>query len=282
MLLNNWLVTQSFENNKNQHERVGLCFHLDPGAADVNHIFLQKLPENSFSILISADDGRWEAVNESYIEKIIGILFQPCYYLFDYQPLIFSAGKTQASVNFINRLTEKCAKQGLKTLILDVKEDDGDGSVSHFAYRVASTDIDYNLITKNWIYLYLNDKNPGEIHFLVADTDPNSSEILNQIFVGQSIFKKTEQYKMADVLYKKQKMIEDYRHELDLRAASEKDAQLYLNIQKEQTSNNVRWYYHEYEILPGWYKKLGHVIKVLMGKRSFRSLFDDNVKKHND
>jgi len=40
------------------------------------------------------------------------------------------------------------------------------------------------------------------------------------------------------------------------------------------------FYYFEYEILPLWYKRLGHIIKVIMGKRAFRSLFDDNVKKY--
>jgi hypothetical protein len=33
------------------------------------------------------------------------------------------------------------------------------------------------------------------------------------------------------------------------------------------------WYTKEYEILPRWYKRIGHLIKVLMGKRTFRSLF---------
>ncbi|MFN4313884.1 MAG: hypothetical protein ACK4E0_06310 [Chitinophagaceae bacterium] len=42
------------------------------------------------------------------------------------------------------------------------------------------------------------------------------------------------------------------------------------------------FYRTEYEILPTWYKRFGHIIKVLMGKRSFRSLFNDNVKKYKD
>jgi hypothetical protein len=42
----------------------------------------------------------------------------------------------------------------------------------------------------------------------------------------------------------------------------------------------VEFYNYEYEILPLWYKKLGHIIKVLMGKRTFKSLFNDNVKKY--
>ena len=42
------------------------------------------------------------------------------------------------------------------------------------------------------------------------------------------------------------------------------------------------FYHYEYEILPAWYKRFGHIIKVIMGKRTFRSLFSHNVKKYKD
>ena len=41
-------------------------------------------------------------------------------------------------------------------------------------------------------------------------------------------------------------------------------------------------YTREYEILPLWYKRFGQIIKVLTGKRTFRSLFRDDVKKYKD
>lgn len=42
------------------------------------------------------------------------------------------------------------------------------------------------------------------------------------------------------------------------------------------------FYTKEYEILPMWYKRFGQVLKVLTGKRTFRSLFRDDVKKYKD
>jgi glycosyltransferase involved in cell wall biosynthesis len=42
-----------------------------------------------------------------------------------------------------------------------------------------------------------------------------------------------------------------------------------------QLNKPVSWYYKEYEVLPGWYKKLGHIIKALQGNRSWRSLISD-------
>jgi hypothetical protein len=40
------------------------------------------------------------------------------------------------------------------------------------------------------------------------------------------------------------------------------------------------YYNNEYEILPLWYKRFGHLIKAITGKRTFRSLFSDNEKKY--
>ena len=52
-------------------------------------------------------------------------------------------------------------------------------------------------------------------------------------------------------------------------------------VQEKEYYEVLDWYHQQYEILPLWYKQLGHVIKVITGKRSFRSLFDDKVKKYN-
>jgi len=49
---------------------------------------------------------------------------------------------------------------------------------------------------------------------------------------------------------------------------------------RKQITEIANFYNNEYEILPLWYKKLGHLIKVLTGKRTLKSLFNDNVKKY--
>ena len=56
----------------------------------------------------------------------------------------------------------------------------------------------------------------------------------------------------------------------------------FLNMGKEAGKEDYKaiqeWYDKEYEVLPIWYKRTGHVLKVIMGKRSFASLFDDSKK----
>jgi hypothetical protein len=129
---------------------------------------------------------------------------------------------------------------------------------------------------------YLENADPGEIHFLFSKKDNDFNEILNNALENEMELQKTEHYKFADIAYQKQKLLDEYKHELDLKTALENDLQFYLNVQKKQTADNVEWYQHEYEILPVFYKRFGHVIKVLMGKRTFRSLFNDKLKKYKD
>jgi hypothetical protein len=38
----------------------------------------------------------------------------------------------------------------------------------------------------------------------------------------------------------------------------------------------ISWYYKEYEVLPLWFKRLGHIVKILQNNRSWRSIFTNN------
>jgi hypothetical protein len=98
----------------------------------------------------------------------------------------------------------------------------------------------------------------------------------------ENALQQTTDYKIANGLYQNQKLIEEYKHELFLKTNSEKDTQLYLSIQNEERANGLKWYYYEYEILPLWYKRFGHILKVIIGKRTCRSLFNDSVKKYKE
>ena len=43
--------------------------------------------------------------------------------------------------------------------------------------------------------------------------------------------------------------------------------------EKNRANELLAWYHREYEALPIWYKRFGHIIKVFTGKRTFKSLF---------
>ena len=52
------------------------------------------------------------------------------------------------------------------------------------------------------------------------------------------------------------------------------------SVYKKQVTELLDFYNTEYEVLPMWFKRLGQVVKVLTGKRTFKSLYNDNVKKY--
>lgn len=62
--------------------------------------------------------------------------------------------------------------------------------------------------------------------------------------------------------------------------SAEKTISVIRSKYKDDYEQLFKWYHNEYEVLPLWYKRFGHILKVLMGKRTFKSLFFDHVKKY--
>jgi hypothetical protein len=78
----------------------------------------------------------------------------------------------------------------------------------------------------------------------------------------------------ANNLEVKTSMLEERLHN------AEKTISVIRGKYKDDYDQLFKWYHNEYEILPLWYKRFGHILKVLMGKRTFKSLFHDHVKKY--
>jgi len=286
MLINKWLVIESLSNGSHKDWKGGFCLDLGsrPGEMSKLYLNLQRLPgENPFAILFSEQNSLKQNGNDSYIEDIIPLFFQPSYFLASDKPVIFLRKKSNDHSEFIERLSEKCTKQGLSVLLLETKNSGSvDNWTDQFAYEITSPNVDYDAIIENWLSHFLEDEDPGEIHFLCRHEEPALSTVLNKMREKEIALHNTVQYKFANLAYQKQKLIGKYKKELELRVSAEKDTQLYLSMQKKQTADNVEWYHHEYEVLPTWYKRLGHIIKVLTGRRTFRSLFSDKVKKYKE
>jgi len=285
MLINKWMVINSFNGMPGKDWKHGFCLELphDPGDMSGLFLILQQLPpENPFAVLLSEQSGLAQEISESYIETIISLFFQPSYFLESDIPVIFLGSKTTVHSGFFERLSGKCMNQGLPVLILKANSAASIENSRNQVYEIRSPDVDYDAIIETWLSQYLGEKDPGEIHFLFRKDEPGLEEIFKKMQEKERELYNTRHYKIAELVYKKQKLVEKYKNELDLRVSVGESTQLYLGMQKKQTADNVEWYYHEYEILPAWYKRFGHIIKVLMGKRTFRSLFSDKVKKYKD
>lgn len=285
MLINKWLIVDDLNNNMYNDWKDGFCLNVHDETTDMSHLhryFREQTFTKPFTILLSGKDLFDQNSNDRLIEKMITLFFQPSYYLVNYKPLLFLDNKTFDLPGLIKRVTEKCKKQGLDILVMATKDAKYIDDPINNAYYVTTSAINYDLVVDAWLNHYLDNTDAGEIHFLFSKKENDFAELLTRVLKSEMALHETEHYKFANAAYQKQKLLDEYKHELDIKTASEKDLRSYLAVQKKQTAENVEWYQHEYEILPRLYKRVGHVIKVLMGKRTFRSLFDNNIKKYKD
>jgi hypothetical protein len=95
-----------------------------------------------------------------------------------------------------------------------------------------------------------------------------------------------QEYPYAKLLLKIIALTNDQSWNLHRSALWQKRANLYLSfialgkkVGEQEYYDLKTWYHDEYEVLPLWYKRMGHIVKVITGKKSFRSLFTDNIKK---
>ena len=120
MFINKWLVADSVDNCQYNHQAIGCCLYLKQEPADMAGLlkFTQELPiEKSFTVLLTGDDFIDLKAGDSYIEKIIGLFFQPSYYLVNYQPLVFLKNRTPACSEFLEKLLQKSKNQGLQNIL---------------------------------------------------------------------------------------------------------------------------------------------------------------------
>jgi hypothetical protein len=287
MLINKWLVTDCIDNVHSIKIQFGFCLYFTgrPDNTSSLYKFIQReLAFIPFSIILSEDDFNPDNADEEYMEKIIALFFQPSYYMVNYHPVLFLKRSTLAYTAFLDRLQKKCSAQGLKNiLIIETRTGDYiDETIVPFGYCLSSRDINLGMFIKNWLAQYLIKNNSLEMHILISDRDEKSEELFDIILKKEEVLKQTNDYKIANILYEKEKIIEDYKHQLSLKDIDKKNNELYLSVQKSERANALEWYYYEYEILPVWYKRFGHIVKVLIGKRTFKSLFNDNVKKYKE
>lgn len=283
MLINKWLITDKITDYDSATGGAGICLFMRSEPEDTHTLYnsVQHVPPGlPLTILLSGEYFKIGEQCGARIAKIVGLFFMPAYGLINYQPLLFVQNETPALTNFLERLIDKCKKQGFRNIVVKKIDSQGSNESNEFVYLLdALTDFDLNAEIRKWINENIKGRNPPQITLMIP---ADAKESINNVFTSEDKVKKTEDYSIAATLYRKQQLIDDLNHELYLKAINEKNVRFYLSIQKEERAKGLKYYYYEYEILPKWYKQFGHIIKVIMGKRTFRSLFSDNVKKYKD
>lgn len=238
-------------------------------------IFLEYHPDNAISLAE-------ELLKKK--NKLFQLFFHPLYEIKKMRPVVFFSSKwiEHKEMNHCLRVLEsECKLQGFRNLQAVFLQQDHIivKKPASAAYRIHNlqelSDSYYELLVKeqyygNYITLWLN----GHQFKDVSDMKRNAEEKFRTTFPIQ--------YELANQfveLNTKVSLLEENLQNANEDLANQKQ---YVELirQYDEANKINQFYYNEYEILPLWYKRLGHVIKILTGKRSFRSLYNTNAKKY--
>ncbi|MEP6746304.1 MAG: hypothetical protein ABJB86_01190 [Bacteroidota bacterium] len=287
MLFSKWIVAdlKDYQELNKLPVRPGLCveFLYDEDSMPGMYQHVQEIIDpNGFTILLS-DNSISEMNTDTVLNSIITLFFQPSFYIVNKAPVIFTTATVNIHFNeMLKKLKEKCLLQGFADVIIVQPINNTDSQHACF-YYIDGRNFNLNSILENPINDYLKSRNFFPPHFVIfGDTISNKLVQYETILNQELLASKTVNYKIATEIYYLQMKIQHFGHKLSQQNINEDNLRIYLEIQKKDLSKALDWYHYEYEILPIWYKQFGHIVKVIMGKRSFRSLFSDNVKKYKD
>lgn len=206
-------------------------------------------------------------VAEVVLENLPSFYFLPTYYKCAGQPVLFTG--PQFSLPQRLRLANAAQSQGYLQL--------------HYVdnIHILDTSVQIRLIS----YPELGQLLVSGTVFLFACTADKNCNALQQLFNEKKAGFKTTHPQLSAAIEKinacNNALLEK---NLEMTILQQTVAVLNASVKGIWANNQAallqQWYDAEYEVLPLWYKQFGHIIKVLSGKRTFRSLFGSRIK-HN-
>ena len=218
-------------------------------------------------------------VDEITANAIISFFFFPNYEKEHEAPMLIVHSDEEHIFKSATKTLIQCAAlQGytqLNILKIDTRKDS-------FANKFTSYDIDNVRIAYRKL---LNDAPYCRVPFLIEIEKLTDINSLSNIFKEEeSLFEKYNA--IAFVLKLQNKQLLERISQLEQRnKAVEQEIKNHILHQDILRSSShaaqlQNYYNNEYEILPLWYKRFGHIIKVVLGKRRFKSIFKENIKKY--
>ncbi|HLI93598.1 MAG TPA: hypothetical protein VKU83_08315 [Puia sp.] len=210
--------------------------------------------------------------------RLLLLFFHPFYEYAEWaKPLfVYVPGRERAAARA--GLTELFNQQRLEAALYFPGEQSTDGGVRPAIYTYSAATAG---VADRYYRYCLTSYSPRDI-FLLEDA-PDTFALIQQAD-AQLRAEHPLLYRLADDSRQARRCLTRLsREKLQLAEESRIRQQLLEAASKQNEVEYIlRFYRNEYEILPLWYKRLGHIIKVLQGKRSFRSLYDKSVKKYKE
>jgi hypothetical protein len=255
-------------------------------------IFLSP-PKYRFCLLIELNGylNISEADFDKFTDLLISFSFNFNYVKTDYDnPLILFDVKKSEDKKYVSIISDAFKSQGYNDIEPACIYTDN-------APRKERNNFRFNLqenitsLLPDYISLIKQLSSSDSFFFFFLDNPEKLSEVLDTLQRAETIIR--EDVPQTYYLLKENMSVSAKEHKLRVRIGllqeqidSLKAYNLFHNSLGTQEKRQIRelqhFYDKEYEILPLWYKRLGHVLKVIMGKRTFLSLFNDKVKKYKD
>lgn len=270
--------------NLNLSSRYFLCFKITDQTISSLPLFYKHLLQSSikpgFCFYIDLKEKRAEDIKELIQEYII-----PCFFHYHYKndsfgsPFMLASASTGSNNSIVSLLNNTAIEQGFSNIDI----------ITTISYFINSLNTDDEGLIKDYEDAILKIRDVKQsIFFPIASLD-EISPLLLKLKKADSIMAAKHQTLMQ-LLSDYNKLYEDRRQlsfqngiitqSLESLSMYSSDINEPGSFYKKKIADIVHFYKNEYEILPLWYKRLGHILKVITGKRTFRSLYDDNSKKY--
>ena len=128
------------------------------------------------------------------------------------------------------------------------------GVFSGWCFLAAADDILYNIII-------------DKVEFTAQDRE-RSVQVIRQQF-KQFFNSEKDIYRITKRIVDENESLKQKVNELMLELDNSK-TYLEIALRQKETENILRFYHKEYEVLPLWYKRVGHLIKIVTGRRSWK------------
>ena len=249
-----------------------------PGDFSKAYSISNKLdPSTSFSLLVAEP----LSIDSNWAQAVVSFFFFKNYCRFGQLPILLAEGSGFDRLNKMRDLIRQHAHaqgfQDVEIVMLQKNNDrellipaTADESVIKYSYRKQLTSMyegfeSVFIILSNYEQVILVERYFNEEENLFQQQSP---DLYNLKRANNELRERAEELdKLAKSLENENKALAS--HNSILRSGS-------------QAKVLQRYYTHEYEVLPKWYKRFGHLIKVITGKRTFGSLFDKSQKKYRE
>ncbi len=269
-----------------------------PEVVDSTFSFIfSKNYNGPFSITIPVSKNAF--VKEAWLNKLFLILSHSEYKKYNNKLIIgfFSENNSIYSEHvFFQQLGLELAKQNFDVLFLNFNYLDINNTTSLFFYfsdleltdevfyEWYSNKLNNSASLLNLFYRYSDIESAEKI---IRQREITERKMMNEtpglcsLIQKNIIFSKREE-QLSSIIENLRAEVSSKNDYLDFLLSKNTDELFNNGIDLIPSMKIKKFYYQEYEILPLWYKRFGHILKVIMGKRTFRSLFKDNIKKYKD